>query len=56
MADLVRLPLYVASTAELAQAALDLTLDHGRAACEAAYAALAERLSLPLASAGRALI
>lgn len=54
--DLVRLPLHVAPTADLAEAALALALDHGLTAYDAAYVTLAQRLSLPLVTADEALI
>jgi predicted nucleic acid-binding protein len=56
VADLVRLSLHVASTADLAEAALALALDHGVTAYDAAYAALAQKLSLPLITADEALV
>ncbi len=56
VADLVRLPLQVASTASLAEAALALALEHGLTAYDAAYAALAHKLSLPLVTADGALV
>jgi predicted nucleic acid-binding protein len=54
VADLVRLPLHVAPTADLAEAALALALDHGVTAYDAAYVALAHKLSLPLVTADEA--
>lgn len=51
VADLVRLPLQVASTAGLAEAALTLALEHGATADDAAYVALAQKLALPLVTA-----
>jgi predicted nucleic acid-binding protein len=51
VADLVRLPLQVASTAALAEAALSLAIAHEIAAYDAAYVALSQRLSLPLVTA-----
>ena len=56
VADLVRLPLQVASTADLAEAALALALEYGATAYDAAYAALAQELSLPLVTADEALV
>jgi predicted nucleic acid-binding protein len=54
--DLVRLPLQVASTADLAEAALRLALEHGATAYDATYVALAQKLSLPLVTADEALV
>jgi predicted nucleic acid-binding protein len=51
VADLVRLPLQVASTAAVAEAALSLAVAHEITAYDAAYVALSERLSLPLVTA-----
>jgi predicted nucleic acid-binding protein len=51
VADLVRLPLQVASTAALAENALSLAIAHEITAYDAAYVALSERLSLPLVTA-----
>lgn len=56
VADLVRLPLQAVSTAELAEAALALALEQGATVYDAAYAALAHRLSLPLVTADEALV
>ena len=56
VADLVRLPLHVAPTADLAEAALGLALDHGLTAYDAAYVALAQKLSLPMVAADEALL
>ena len=56
VADLVRLPLQVASTADLAEDALALALEHGATAYDAAYVALAQKLSLPLVTADEALV
>jgi predicted nucleic acid-binding protein len=53
-AGLVRLPLQVASTAGLAEAALTLALEHGATAYDAAYLALAQKLALPLVTADEA--
>jgi predicted nucleic acid-binding protein len=56
VADLVRLSLQVASTADLAEDALALALDHGITAYDAAYVSLAQKLSLPLVTADEALV
>jgi predicted nucleic acid-binding protein len=56
VADLVRLLLCVAPTADLAEAALALALDRGLTAYDAAYVTLAQKLSLPLVTADEALI
>jgi predicted nucleic acid-binding protein len=56
VADLVRLPLQVASTAGLAETALMLALEHGATAYDAAYVALAQKLTLPLVTADEALV
>jgi predicted nucleic acid-binding protein len=53
--DLTRLPLRVISTAALAEAALELSVQHGSTAYDSAYVALAQRLSLPLVTADEAL-
>lgn len=55
VADLVRLPLQVVPTAALAEAALELSVQHGSTAYDAAYVALARRLSLPQVTADEAL-
>jgi predicted nucleic acid-binding protein len=55
-ADLVRLPLQVASTVALAEPAFSLVVKHGITAYDAAYVALAQRLSLPLVTADEALV
>jgi len=52
---LIRLPLGVVSTSELASAALALAVSHGITAYDACYVALAERLSLPLVTADKRL-
>ncbi len=54
--DLIRLPLRSVPTAELAEAALALALEHGTTSYDAAYVALARRLSLPLVTADEALV
>ena len=56
VADLVRLPLLAVPTADLAEDALALALEHGITAYDAAYVALAQRLSLPLVTADEALV
>ena len=56
VADLVRLPLQAVSTAALAEAALELALEQGATAYDAAYVALAQELSLPLVTADEALV
>ena len=56
VADLTRLPLQVVPTATLAEAALDLAVQHGSTACDSAYIVLARRLSLPLVTADEALV
>lgn len=56
VADLVRLPLHVVSTAGLARAALAMAVEHGSTAYDAAYVALARHLSLPLVTADEALV
>ncbi len=56
VADLVQLPMQVAPAAGLAEAALALALEHGITAYDAAYVALAQKLSLPLVTAGEALV
>jgi predicted nucleic acid-binding protein len=55
VADLTRLPLQVVPTATLAEAALELAVQHGSTAYDSAYVALAQRLSLPLVTADEAL-
>ncbi|MGC9398264.1 MAG: type II toxin-antitoxin system VapC family toxin [Anaerolineae bacterium] len=54
--DLSRLPLQSVSTATLASDALALALEHGSTAYDAAYVALAWRLSLPLVTADETLV
>ena len=56
VADLTRLPLQVVPTADLAEAALALAVSHQITAYDAAYVALAQRLSLPLVTADEALV
>lgn len=51
IADLIRLPLQIIPTATLAEAALDLALQHGSTAYDSAYIVLARELSLPLVTA-----
>jgi predicted nucleic acid-binding protein len=55
VADLTRLPLQVVPTAALAEAALELSIQHGSTAYDSAYIALARHLSLPLVTADEAL-
>jgi predicted nucleic acid-binding protein len=54
--DLTRFPLHVVSTAALAEDALTLSVRHGSTAYDSAYVALAQRLSLPLVTADKALV
>jgi predicted nucleic acid-binding protein len=56
VADLVRLPLRIVPTSELAEAALALALDHRITAYDATYVALAQKTSLPLVTADKALV
>lgn len=56
VADLARLPLQSASTADLAEEALALAVTHDITACDAAYVALARRLWLPLVTADEVLV
>ncbi|MGD9101033.1 MAG: type II toxin-antitoxin system VapC family toxin [Anaerolineae bacterium] len=53
---LTGLPLQVASTANLAEAALTLAVSHEISAYDAAYVALARQLALPLITADEALV
>jgi predicted nucleic acid-binding protein len=55
VAHLTRLPLQVVSTVALAEAALELSAQHGSTAYDSAYVALAQQLSLPLVTADEAL-
>ena len=54
--DLTRLPLQSVSTAALASDALPLAVEYGSTTYDAAYVALARRLSLPLVTADDALV
>jgi len=56
VADLIRLPLQVVSTAALAEAALELSVQYASTAYDSAYVALAGRLSLPLVTADETLV
>jgi len=56
VADLTRLPLRVTPTADLAEAALSLAMDHAITAYDAAYVALARQLTLPLVTADETLV
>jgi predicted nucleic acid-binding protein len=55
VSDLTQLRLQVASTADLAEAALALAVSHEISAYDAAYVALARQLALPLVTADEAL-
>jgi len=55
VAHLTRLPLQVVPTVALAEAALELSVQHGSTAYDSAYIALAQQLSLPLVTADEAL-
>jgi len=56
VADLTGLPLRSVSTGELADEALEIAVTHRITAYDAAYVALARRLSLPLVTAGESLL
>lgn len=56
VADLTKLPLRVVSTVALAQAALELSVQHGSTAYDSAYIVLARHLSLPLVTADEAFV
>lgn len=56
VADLTRLPFRIVSTGELAEEALEIAIEYGITAYDAAYVALSARLSLPLVTADKALI
>ena len=56
VADLTGLPLRTVSTRELAGEALEIAATHGITAYDAAYVALARRLSLPLVTADESLV
>ena len=56
VADLTGLPLRVVSTGALADGALEIAATHGITAYDAAYVALAQRLSLPLVTADEVLV
>jgi predicted nucleic acid-binding protein len=55
VSDLIRLPLQVVPTAALVERALVLATCYGITAYDAAYAALGDRLSLPMVTADEAL-
>jgi predicted nucleic acid-binding protein len=54
--DLTSLPLQIVSTVALAEAALNLSMEHSSTAYDSAYIALAQQLSLPLVTADEALV
>ncbi len=54
--DLLHLPFHVASTAELAQSALEIAVQSHASAYDAAYVVLSDQLSLPLVTADEALV
>ncbi len=56
VANLARLPLQSVFTSALSADALTLAVEHGSTACDAAYVALAQHLSLPLVTADEALV
>jgi predicted nucleic acid-binding protein len=56
IADLIRLPLQIVSTAALAEDALALAVEHGSTAYDSAYVALAGRLPLPFVTADEVLV
>ena len=56
MADLTELPLRAVSTGELAHEALEIAATHGVTPYDAAYVALARRLSLSLVTADESLV
>jgi hypothetical protein len=55
VADPIRLPLQVVFAATLAEAALDLAVQHGSTAYDSAYIVLVQKRSLPLVAADEAL-
>lgn len=54
--DLIRLPLHVVPTVELAEKALRLAISQDITAYDAAYVVLSQRLSLPLVTADQPLV
>jgi predicted nucleic acid-binding protein len=56
VANLTGLPLRTVLTGELVDEALEIAVTHGITAYDAAYVALARRLSLPLVTAGESLV